>query len=157
MKRFICALLMLLMLTSCSAQTQLHPIPLNTVTDQLTEAPEYTHGVYEITIVEKLLYNESVGNEWQKEYVCEGETFNSKKRWTVPLDTVKTVTIDINIIEEDKIPDIGTGSLTVDFTDGYEAVADIIVTELKIAPCKNTAHWQFTCKVKLVDKIVLQS
>ncbi len=119
---------------------------------QVTD-PIYTNGVYEVSISASLRHNNSVGNDWRKVYTCEGSTISSGKRWTVPLDTVKTVVIDATITEGDKWPDVGSGSLSVDLVDGFESSTSITITENKGRYKGNTAEWEITCSVALVDKV----
>ena len=124
-------------------------------TDQTKQTIEqiYTDGVYEVSISASLLHNNSVGNDWRKAYTCEGFPIDNHKRWTVPLDTVKTVVIDAAITEGDKWPDIGFGSLSVDLVDGFTASTTITVTENKGRHQGNTAEWEIISSVALVDKV----
>ena len=121
-------------------------------TEQVTD-PIYTSGVYEVSISALLLHNDSVGDDWQQVFTCEGSPIGDRERWTVPLDTVKTVVIDATIIEDDKCPDTGSGSLSVDLTDGFTASTVIPVTENKGRYKDNTAEWKITCSVTLVEKV----
>ncbi len=135
-----CAVLAL-SLTGCTWQTKQTP------------DPRYTSGVYELSISASLLYNDSVGNNWRKAYTCEGVAIASGKRWTVPLDTVKTVVIEVTVTESDKRPDVGFGCLSVDLVDGFKTSTFVTVTENRGRYTGNTAQWKITCRVSLVDKV----
>lgn len=126
-------------LTGCIKQTK-----------QITP-PVYTRDVYEISISASLQYNNSVGNDWRKVYTCDGSPFSSGKRLEVPLGAVKTVVINATITEADKWSDVGFGSLSVDLVDGFTTSTTITITENKGRYRGNTAKWEITCKVALVD------
>ena len=130
---FLCVLAMLLSFSGCQKN--------------------YTHAVYEVTITASEIYNNSVGNDWQKVYTCDGRTIASGEQYTVPLGTTKTVTINATITESDKWPDKGYGSLSVVLRDGFETSTTITVTESKGRYKGNKAQWEITCRVELVKKI----
>lgn len=143
MRRYLSLLCVILALSliGCAEQTK-----------QVTD-PIYTNGVYEVSISASLLHNNSVGNDWQQVFTCEGSPVGNRERWTVPLDTVKTVVIDTTIREEDKWPDIGSGSLSVDLVDGFTTSTVFTVTENKGRYRGNTAEWEIACSVTLVEKV----
>jgi len=58
---------------------------------------------------------------------------------------------DITVKENDKIPDIGTGSLTVTFNGESEIKTEISVTEDGGSHQGNKARWEVTCKVNLIE------
>ncbi len=114
---------------------------------------EYTHGVYELTFSADLISNDSVDNEWKMLYQNDGRNITQGERWTVLLDTPKTITIDITVTEKDKIPDIGTGSMTVILNGESETKMLITVTEKGGINEGNEALWEITCKTKLIKMI----
>lgn len=116
----------------------------------IEEEPVYTEGVYELYIVESLLHNDSVGNDWQRIYTCNGEPIEHGKRWTIPLDTTETFIIEITITKNDKWPDTGSGTLSLSLVDSFEASVIINISENKGRYKGNTAQWQITCGVKLM-------
>lgn len=165
MRKFISFLLCfsLFTLIGCTkkAEQPEQPIPLEpieTITDseivQTVESePTYNYGVYEVKICERILYNNSVGTDWHTVYSCDDSYITSGQRWTVPLDTTKTITIDATITENDKWPDISTSILSVVLSDAFETSTSITVTENKGRYKGNTAVWEITCQVELVDKL----
>lgn len=116
----------------------------------------YTHGVYEVTITATEIYNDSVGDDWQKVYGCDGRIITSGESWTVPLDTTKTVKIDATITERESCPDAAFGTLSVVLKDGYETSTTITVTEDRGRYAGNTAQWKVFCKVKLIKKVEIE-
>lgn len=114
--------------------------------------PNYTHGVYEITIVSERISNNHVGNEWDIDYYCGNLSIYSGKQWTVPLDTIEKVTIDVNITEDDKWPDISYASIPVTLSDNFKTSKIITVIEDNGSFKGNKALWEITCTVKLIEK-----
>lgn len=113
----------------------------------------YTHGVYELTISQFCVCNDSVGNEWEFIYKCDGKEISNEHTFTLPLDADESKTIEITVIERDNYPDIGKTSLEIDLTDGYIAVTSVTVTENKGRYIKNEARWQIECEVELIGKL----
>ncbi len=112
-----------------------------------------TNGVYEVVISEKCLFNHSVGREWKKVYTCDGKEIDGRTRFTVPLDTVKTVTVCATFTEEDKWPDVAWDSFEVLLQDGFETASTLTVTENKGRFKGNQAGWEINCKVRLIQKL----
>ncbi len=123
-------------------------------TPEEKEKPKYTHAVFELSIAETLLSNESVGQEWFNVYSCNDEYISSGKRWMVPLDKSETVTIDAFITEDDKHPDTAFNSSQVILSDGFETTKIIKVTENNGRYKGKSAQWEIIYRVKLVDKMV---
>lgn len=113
----------------------------------------YTHSVYEVTITDSLISNNSVGRDWKQEYFCENKTVVSGQRWTVPIDTTKTIKITAKITEDDIHKDIGYGYLSVELRDGFKTSTTVTVSEDNGRYTDNSALWEITCKVKLVKNI----
>jgi len=113
----------------------------------------FTHEVYEISITMKEVYNESVGSDWHREYICNGEAINSGKQWTVPIGSEERKTIDITITEVDKYPDIGYSSLDITLTDGFKATTSVIIVENMGRYKGNEAKLEISCLVKRVKQI----
>lgn len=112
---------------------------------------EYTYGVYEIELSTELISNDHVGNDWKVSYSCNGTKINGGEQWLALLDNPQPVVIDITVKENDKIPDIGTGSLTVTFNGESEIKTEISVTEDGGSHQGNKARWEVTCKVNLIE------
>lgn len=153
MKKLFCLLLILSMLSliACTQQKEQHRFEYSEVI--VDDETIYTKGVYEIEILELLITNNSVGDEWQLNYICNGETISSGKRWIVPLDIIENTTIDINITEKDKFPDVGTDSLSVTLAEGFQTSTTIVITENRGKYCGNIAEWEITFVIKLVERI----
>ncbi|MBQ4119978.1 MAG: hypothetical protein IJD45_06270 [Clostridia bacterium] len=115
----------------------------------------YTHAVYEVSIVAKLIYNHSVGNDWKKSYTCNGRTIADGEEWTVPLDTTETIKVNATVTEIDEWNDIGYGSASVTLSDGYKTSTHITVIENKGRYNGNKALWEIIFKVKLIDNILI--
>lgn len=116
--------------------------------------PEYTHAVFELSIVETLLSNDSLGQEWFNVYCCNDEYISSGKRWIVPLDKTETVTIDAFLTEDDEHPDTTFISSTVVLSDKFETTKIVQVTENHGRYKGKSALWEITYKVSLVDRLV---
>ena len=65
----------------------------------------------------------------------------------------KTVIIHATITEEDTWPDVGSDDLCVVLKDGFETSTTISLSENKGRFKGNTAQWEITCKVVLVNKL----
>lgn len=136
MKRFICIFcLVTLLLSACAVQEE-----------------NYTQGLYKLTIKRQKISNDHVGNDWSFSYTCDGKPIKSGDFITCPLDVFKFQSIQVQIREDDKIPDIATGQVVFGVTDGGEGSAEITVIEDGGNYAGNTAVWKITCTVKLVGK-----
>ena len=60
--------------------------------------------------------------------------------------------IGVEIRENDKIDDVGTGTLAVAICDGGSGKTTVTVTETNGRYKGNTAVWEISCEVKLVGK-----
>ena len=114
---------------------------------------DYTHGVYEVTITSTEIFNNHVGNNWYERYSCDGKPFVNGEKWTVPLGTAQTLTIDVTVTENDVWPDVGYSSLSVDLKEAFKTSTIVTVTENKGRYKGNCAQWEINCTVKLVKKI----
>ncbi len=167
-----CTVILLLNLTACndaeniklpitdtsSSQSVIISVPTQNISSQPQNKipePEYTHAVYEISIYETLLYNNSVGNEWFNVYYCGEEYISSGKQWTVLRDTHEKIDIEVCITEDDKQPDTASHITTISLCDGFQATETITVTESNGRYKGNTAAWKISYKIKLVDKLIL--
>lgn len=111
---------------------------------------QYTYAVYELTFSANLISNNYVGNEWKLSYSSDGKNVTDGERWLVSLDNPKTMKIDITVTEKDKIPDIGTGSVTVILNGEAETKTPVTVTENSGYNEGNEAQWEITCQTKLI-------
>ena len=140
MKKLVWLLVLVLLLSGCSVkepeETQRH----------------YTHDIYELTFKTRKISNNHVGNEWSFTYTYNGETIKSGHRVAQSVEVFSFQPIQVEIREDDKIDDVGTGTMSVAFCDGGSGKTQITVTEKGGKFEGNTAVWEVTCEVKLVGK-----
>lgn len=113
---------------------------------------KYKYGVYEISFSEELLYNHSVGNDWQIDCLCDGVSIYENNKWTVPLDTEKSIQVNVTVTEADNFPDVSSASFLVTLKDNFKISEILTVTENKGKYTNNTAQWKVACNVKLIEK-----
>lgn len=139
MKRIICVVLVALLLSGCAAAEP-----------ESTE--HYTHGVYELNFKAKKISNNHVGNDWSFVYTYDGETIKSGHQIVYSLELFTFLPIGVEIREDDKIDDVGTGTMRVAIADGGSGKTQITVTEKGGKYDGNSAVWEVSCEVKLVGK-----
>ena len=66
------------------------------------------------------------------------------------METVAFRTIEVEVREDDKLDDIGTGVLQAAICDGGSANTQVTVTENGGHYKGNTAVWEITCTVELI-------
>ena len=97
----------------------------------------------EVTLLSaNLVRNNHVGNEWFWE--AKANSKGQDRNDTVHL-SVKAVTLSATVVEQDKIPDVGRGSLRVTKSGEYEL--EVIVRENRGRYSGNTARWVFVFQV----------
>lgn len=134
----VCGVLMLL--TGCAKQTP------PSVETMHTEESKPTDAVYTLNFTETLLHNDSVGNDWEIIYTCDGRPVADGERFAVPVDTIQNLTIDVTIIEKDKRSDIGCGALTAVLRDGRTSSVTVTVAENGGRYRNRTARWEISCE-----------
>ena len=143
MKRIVCvACLVAVLLSACSMIDQEPTIP----------EDDYTYGVYQLTFKAKLISNDSVGDDWSFTYTYNGETIKNGHQITQSLEIFSFQTIEVEIREDDKIDDVGSGVLRVAICDGGTGKTKITVVEQGGKYNGNTAVWEITCEVKLIGR-----
>ena len=143
MKRLVCIVCLLaLLLSACSVEEQPTTILKG----------NYSHGIYQLTFTEKRISNDHVGNDWSFTYTHNGQTIKSGYTITQPLEVFTFQSIGIEIRENDKIDDVGTGTLTVAICAVGSGKTEISVTENAGAFKGNTAVWEISCEVELIGK-----
>ena len=143
MKRLICsACLLAMLLSACSTTEEETP----------TSEGHYTHGVYQFTIKAKKLSNDHVGNNWSITYTYGGKTIKSGYRFTYPLDVFAFLRVRVEVRENDKIDDVGTGTLRVPLYDGASDKVEVTVTETNGMYKGRTAVWEIYCQIKMLGK-----
>lgn len=149
MKRIICVIcLAALLLAGCAAeQVQAPP-----QTEPTIPEGDYTHGIYELTFKTKLISNDSVGNDWSFAYTHNGQAIESGYTITQSLEIFTFQSIGVEIQENDKIADVGTGTMAVAICEGGTGKTQITVTETSGCYKGNAAVWEISCEVKLIGK-----
>lgn len=143
MKRFISIIsLLALLLSACSIEEQAPTIP----------EGDYDYGIYQLTFTEKKISNNFVGNDWSFTYTHNGQTIKSGYTITQSLEIFTFQSIDVEVRENDKIDDVGTGTLAVAICEVGSGKTEVTVTENAGAFKGNTAVWKIFCEVKLVGK-----
>ena len=143
MKRTVCIVCLLaLLLSACSIHKQTPTIPKG----------NYSYGIYQLTFREKKISNNFVGNDWSFTYTHNGQVIKSGYTITQSLEIFTFQSIGIEVRENDKIDDIGTGTLSVATYDGGSGKTTVTVAETNGKYKGNTAVWEVICEVKLVGK-----
>jgi hypothetical protein len=143
MKRTVCIVCLLaLLLSACSVSEQIPAIP----------EGNCSYGIYQLTFKEKKISNDCVGNDWSFTYTHNGQTIKSGYTIIQSLEIFTFQSIGVEVRENDKIDDVGTGTLTVAICEVGSGKTEITVTENAGAFKGNTAVWEISCEVKLVDK-----
>lgn len=140
MKKLVWLLVLALLLSACS------------VSEPEETEGHYTHGIYELTFKTRRISNNHVGNDWSFTYTYNGETITSGYQIIQSLEIFSFQPIQIEIREDDKIDDVGTGTMSIAICDGGSGKTQITVTESGGRYDGNTAVWEVTCEVKLVGK-----
>ena len=149
MKRIICIVCLLaLLLAGCSTEQAQTP----TQAEPTIPEGDYTYGIYELTFKTKLISNDSVGNNWSFTYTHNGQTIESGYTITQSLEIFTFQSIGVEVRENDKIDDVGTGTMAVAICEVGSGKTQITVTETNGCYKGNTAVWEISCEVKLVGK-----
>ncbi len=143
MKQFVCLIVLIaLFLSACSAAEPTPAIP----------EQAYTQGIYQLTFQTKLLSNDCVGNDWSFTYTHNGQAIKSGYTITQSLEIFTFQSIGVEVRENDKIDDVGTGTLSVAICDGGSGKTQVTVTETSSRYKGNAAVWEISCQVKLAEK-----
>ena len=110
-----------------------------------------TKGIYQINYDFILQSNDSVGNEWQNTVILNGHEINSGD--TVVAEFNSYITINGSVVEKDKMPDVGSGSIHCILKDSLEKSTKIHVSENCGRYSGNTAIWELSCSIKLIERI----
>ena len=144
MKKLVCLMVLFpLLLAGCSIQEP-EPEPLPEV--------NYTQGIYQLTFKARQISNDCVGNDWSFTYTYNGQEIKSGYQIYQSLEIFSFQAIEVEIREDDKIDDIGSGTLRVAICDGGSGKTEITVTEKGGKYNGNTAVWEITCEVKEVGR-----
>ena len=143
MKRIICAISVItILLSGCSVPKATEP----------EQTANYTQGIYELTFLAKRISHDRVGNDWTITYIHNGQTVKSGHKILLSLELFAFQAVKVEVREDDKLDDVGTGDMVVAICDGGSGKTTVTVTE-NGGPYKGeTAVWEITCTVKLVGK-----
>ena len=145
MKRVFCLVcIVVLLFSACSAPESETTEPEQTVNN--------TQSIYELSFDARAVCNNSVGSDWSFTYRHNGETIKSGHRILLPVEAVAFRTIGVEVREDDKLDDIGTGVLQVAICDRGSGNTQVTVTENGGHYKGNTAVWEISCTVKLIGK-----
>lgn len=132
------------MLSACSNKETTITIPEDTA--------DYTYGIYELTFTAKKISNNSVGNDWKITYKHNGKEIKSGYQILLSLEVFTFQTIEVEIREDDKIDDVGSGKINIGVCDGGGGKVKITITENNGRYKGNSAEWEIICSVKLIGK-----
>lgn len=110
-----------------------------------------SNGIYQIDYSFNLIENNSVGNEWKKNFTLNNTNFNSGNTITMPLGSVATA--EVSLIENDKHPDVISADFLIHLEDGLIFSELVTVTENYGQYKGSIAVWQVTIKVSLIERI----
>lgn len=103
-----------------------------------------------------LVSNNHVGNSWSKKVTFNGKTVSAGSSKTITLKAKDTVKIVCKATENDKIPDVGTGTLTFKVSDlksGKNTKTKYVyVTENRGRYSGKQAKWKFTVTITKTKK-----
>ena len=146
MKRVFClACIVTLLFSACSTPEPDTP-------SEPEQTANYTQGIYELTFKARRVSDDSVGNDWTITYKHNGETVKSGHKVLLSLEIFTFQTVEVEIREDDKLDDVGTGDMKVAICDGGSGKTTITVTENGGRYKGECAVWEITCTVKLVGK-----
>ncbi len=95
----------------------------------------------------ELIENNHVGNEWATSGTISNKKINEGDSVTLSLKSTDSIKIKVEAAELDKIPDVGTGNLSIKastITKKTTKSIKVIVTENRGRYSGNSAEWKFT-------------
>lgn len=109
-----------------------------------------TKGIYEIQIRFTRESNDHVGNSWSYEASYNNAKIDGE---TITVNHGATISIFCEVVEEDSLPDVGSGYLTLRMEDGAENSLTISVYENRGRYSGNRAVWIVTATATLIERI----
>ncbi len=113
------------------------------------ETAAYEESVYKIEFEFRLISNDSVGNEWEKCVYLNGKKIDSGEIINAKIE--EFIVIKVEITENDKIPDSGSGSVQLSVKDGQSGSMKITVCENRGQYLGNAALWEFRYSIYTVN------
>ncbi len=146
MRKLLCFLMavFLIFLGSCSDNKTDEPSSVNNV---LSSIKNPNSDKYKISVSFDMVYNDSVGNDWDYFCVLDGKTFDD----SILLDAShrgSIAEIQVVITENDSFPDSEEIFVDIPVYDGEERWETVIVTENKGRYIGNTAEWSVFISIK---------
>lgn len=110
-------------------------------------------STYKVTFEQaRLVSNDHVGNEWSIAAAVAGKAINEGNSMNVSVDAKGSIKLYGYVVEEDKIPDEGENTKTVNVSSisskGSTVKVLVTVTENRGRYSGNEAVWEFTYKIK---------
>jgi len=116
----------------------------------INELVKSTKGVYKIDIWFSRESNNHVGNSWYY-----GASYNNAEidGETITISHGSTISIFCKVVEDDNIPDVGSGYLSLRMEDGAENSLTISVYENRGRYSGNRAVWIVTATATLIERV----
>ena len=116
----------------------------------INELVTSTKGLYKIDIWFSRESNNHVGNSWYY-----GASYNNAEidGETITASHGSTISIYCKVVEDDNIPDVGSGYLTLRMEDGAENSLTISVYENRGRYSGNRAVWIVTATATLIERV----
>ena len=116
----------------------------------INELVKTTKGVYKIDIWFSRESNNHVGNSWYY-----GASYNNAEidGETITVSHGSTISIYCKIVEDDNIPDVGSGYLSLRMEDGAENSLTISVYENRGRYSGNRAVWIVRATATLIERV----
>lgn len=109
-----------------------------------------TKGIYEINIWFSRESNDHVGNSWFYDAFYNNTRIDGN---TLTVKPGTTISIFCKIVEEDNIPDVGRGYLSLRMEDGAESSLTISVYENRGRYSGHRAVWIVTATATLIERV----
>lgn len=109
-----------------------------------------TKGVYQIDIWFSRESNDHVGNSWYYEASYNNAEIDGE---TITVSHGSTISIYCKVVEDDNIPDVGSGYLSLRMEDGAENSLSISVYENRGRYSGNRAVWIVTATATLIERV----
>ena len=148
MKKLLCVFLVSVMLCLLGCKIQIgNDIEFS---EENNLASSQKMSLYKIEYKFIMLSNNQVGCDWKQTVLLDNMEFYSGGEINVVNGL--TILLQIEIIEQDKIPDIGNGEVELKLLNGSKTSTVITVLEGDGRYKGNAATWKFECCANLIEK-----
>lgn len=110
-----------------------------------------TKCVWEITFSLRRTATNHVGNDWSAGVFYNGAQIRSG--FEVTAREGSSISLKGKAVENDNIPDVGTGTLSLKLTDGNETGIEFYVRENRGRYSGYCATWELTASCKLIERV----